>query len=210
MPLKYIKVVILISLLLSGCGLRGTPDPGKIQDQLLNMKGYACVGRISHQHYSQTNTYEVRQVYHIDGRYREEVTKPENLAGLTTVFNGDKIIQYNPKVGQSHVSELTNNDFRNQLFLGSFIKNYLQSEDVSIEVQASDPGQTTVLEAVIPGGSRYMAWQRLWIDQKTYKPLQMIIYDKNDKEVVIVEFLEFTYNPQIDESIFAVEQLRRK
>lgn len=206
MPLKYIKVIIvMISLSLCGCSLGEKINPSEIQDQLTNMDGYACLVRISHKHDQQMNTYEARQVYQMDGRYREEVIKPENLAGLTTIFNGENVIQYNSKVDQSHISELSHHDFRNQLFLGSFVKNYLQSEDVSIEVQAGEPGLTTMLEAVIPGGSAYMAWQRLWIDQKTRHPLQMIVYDQNDEEVVVIEFLEFAYNPRIDESIFTVK-----
>lgn len=173
-----------------------------IQDQLINMEGYACLASLSHIENGKTNTYETKQVYQMDGKYRVEVTKPENIAGLTTICDGKKTYQYNPKLDKSFAQELNDNNFRNQLFLGSFVKNYLQSEDVSIEVQNMDPGLTTVLEAVIPGGSPHMYMQRVWLDQKTYKPLRMAIYNQDNEKTVLIEFIEFTYNPEIDQSIF--------
>ena len=50
-----------------------------------------------------------------------------------------------------------------------------------------------------------MSTQRVWIDQKTSQPVQMSIYNEDNKETVKIEFLKFTYDPKIDPSIFSVE-----
>jgi len=200
-------LLICLSLSLGGCIFpsKQDSDASKIQDKLVNMEGYACLANVTHISNDATSVYETKQVYQMDGQYRMEVIKPEHVAGLTTVFNGEKIMQYNAKLDQSHMSELIPNDFRNQLFLGTFVKNYLQSEDVCIEVQSKQAGITTVLEAVIPGGNKHMCMQRVWIDQKTYQPIRMAVLNEEDKETVVIEFLEFTYNPKINESIFSVK-----
>lgn len=207
--LKRIVSLLLIcfSLSLCGCMFRSKQDldASKIQDKLMNMESYACLASVSHMGNDATSIYETKQVYQMDGQYRVEVIKPEHTAGLTTVFNGEKIMQYNAKLDKSHISELIPNDFRNQMFLGTFVKNYLQSEDVCIEVQKMEPGLTTVLEAVIPGGNKHMCLQRVWIDQETYEPVRMAVLNEEDKETVVIEFLEFTYNPKINESIFSVK-----
>lgn len=199
--------LIIISLSLVGCKMTKShsKNPSRVQDKLINMKGYACLARITHINDDNTNTYETKQVYQMDGNYRFEVTKPKHIEGLTTICNGEKIIQYNPKVDNPKPVELPVNDFRNQIFLGTFVKNYLQSEEVAIEVQKIDNDITTVLEAVIPGGSKHMSVQRLWVDQKTHNPIRMGIYNQEGKENITIEFIEFTYNPKIDERIFTID-----
>lgn len=204
---KTISIALLIlSLSLSGCKLmsENIPNTSSVQDELINMEGYACIARISHITDENVNTYEAKQVYKVNGLYRFEVIKPEHIEGLTTICNGEKIIQYNPQVENPKAVELPVNHFRNQIFLGTFVDNYLQSENVDIEVQKSEDGNLAVLEAVIPGGSKHMSTQRLWIDQKTHKPVQMAIYNRENKEIITIEFTEFTYNPQIDENVFII------
>ena len=186
-------------------GKGGDPKASNIQDKITNMESYACHARVSHMDNEKTSTYETKQVYQMDGQYKVEVIKPGHLAGLTTICDGDKIVQYHPKLDQSKLSKLSPNNFRNQMFLGTFVQNYLQSEDVSIQVQNVEESLTTVLEAIIPGGSEHMNTQRVWIDQKTSKPVQMSIYNKDNKETIKIEFLEFTYNPKINQSIFTTE-----
>lgn len=203
-----IKKTICLGLLvlsLSVVGCKDRSHPSKVQEKLINMEGYACVASISHIDEDNSNTYESNQMYKIDGRYRFEVTKPEHIKGLTTIYNGEKVIQYNPQIQNPKVVELPANDFRNQIFLGTFVQNYLQSEDVAMEVQKMEGAITTMLEAVIPGGSKHMSTQRLWLDNKTGEPIRMTIYNQDEKETIKVEFIEFTYDPKINESIFIIE-----
>lgn len=198
---------IFVSIWLYGCmgGVGKDPKAGEIQDKIINMESYACQARVSRIDNEKINIYETQQVYQMDGQYKVEVISPDNLTGLITICDGQQIVQYNSKLDQSKLTPLSPNNFRNQMFLGTFVQNYLQSEDVSIEVQNIEESLTTVLEAVIPGGSEHMSIQRVWIDQKTSKPVQMSIYNKDNKETVKIEFLEFTYNPKIDPSIFTVD-----
>ena len=147
-------LLIFLSLSLYGCSGNQNTAANKIQDQLINMEGYACLTQVSHMNNDKTNTYETKQVYQMDGQYRVEVIEPEHIVGLTTICNGEKIVQDHPKLEQSALNELGENNFRNQMFLGTFVKNYLQSEDVSIEVQNMGDALTTVLEAKIPSVDR--------------------------------------------------------
>ena len=135
--------LLILSLSLSACKIISShkTHPSKVQEQLINMKGYACLARMSHSDEGKSNSYETKQVYRMDGCYRFEVTKPDHIKGLTTINNGEKIIQYNPQVEEPRVVELPVNNFRSQIFLGSFVENYLQSKDVAIEVQKTEGAQ---------------------------------------------------------------------
>lgn len=206
---KKIMGLVLLSLILSltACKLinKNNIHEGNAEEALLAMNGYAAIVKISNIDNDKATTYEAKQIYQMDGKYRFEVLAPERLKGLTTVFNGEKVVQYNPQIENAKPIELPLNNFRNQIFLGTFVKNYLQSEEVAIAVQNIDEAVTTVLEAVIPGGSQHMSTQKLWLDQKTRKPLRMVIYNKDQQESIMIEFLDFAYNPEIDESIFNIQ-----
>ncbi|HHX60953.1 MAG TPA: outer membrane lipoprotein carrier protein LolA [Epulopiscium sp.] len=199
--------LFILTLTLSGCRLmnKNSSHPSSVQEKLMNMQGYACVAKIAYIEGESLNTYEAKQVYQMNGYYRFEIMKPKHIEGLTTIYNGEKVIQYNPQVENPKAVELPTNNFRNQIFLGTFVQNYLQSEEVAMAVNKTEGEVTTMLEAVIPGGSKHMSTQRLWIDQKTYKPVRMAIYDQGKKETVTIEFTEFTYNPKIDESVFIID-----
>ncbi len=195
----------LIVLSLSVVGCKGNAYPSKVQEKLINMEGYTCVASISSISEGNSNTYQSNQIYEMSGRYRVEVTKPEHIKGLTTICNGEKVIQYNPQIENPKIVELPVNNFRNQMFLGTFVQNYLQSEDVAIEVQKIEGGLTTMLEAVIPGGSKHMSTQRVWLNPETGEPVRMTISNQDDEETIKIEFIEFTYDPQINESIFMIK-----
>ena len=79
----------------------------------------------------------------------------------------------------------------------------MQSEDVSIDTAVSlDESSCTVLEAVIPGGNKYTATEKVWIDNETLKPLKFVIYDKEGNERYVMIYNDFEYNPEMDESVF--------
>lgn len=200
-------LVLLITIFTWGCERSDEKksDIKKAQDKLLSLTSYACDVEITHISEKEKHTYKAKQIYHIDGRYRMEILKPDTGKGVTTIFDGEKIWQYNPYVKLSKVIELTPNSFRNQIFLGTFIHNYLQSEQVALETRRLDQNDAVALEAVIPGGSTYMASQKLWIDEKSSTPIRMAIYDENNNERVTVEFLEFTYNPEVKEGVFSLK-----
>ena len=62
-----------------------------------------------------------------------------------------------------------------------------------------------MLEAVIPGGNKYTATEKVWIDNETLKPLKFVIYDEDGKERYIITYNEFEYNPEIDDSVFKAD-----
>ena len=54
---------------------------------------------------------------------------PKNLKGKTIEYKGDKILVHNPDINDT--IELPNiNDDAHYLFIGDFIKNYMQNESI--------------------------------------------------------------------------------
>ena len=178
----------------------------KIQKRLSEMESYTCDATMKRISNKGENTYDIKQYYKSSGEYRLEIVAPENLKGNYTVFDGEKICQYNSRIDGKIIVDVPESQQRNELFLGSFIKNYMKSEDVSVAVDKMEGGKTTVLEAVIPGDNKNLATEKLGVSNDTLDPVQLIIYDKDGKERFIVNYNNFEYNVEIGADMFKVLQ----
>lgn len=206
---KIISLLLSFSLLFSiaACS-RQEPmtELESIQKQLAEMEGYTCTATLTRTNDRGEQTYETKQYYKSTGEYRLELLGPENVAGNYTVFDGERICQYNPKLDSSIIKDIPASQHRNELFLGQFIANYMQSEGVSVETAALDESRCIVLEAVIPGQDSGLSTEKLWVDRESLLPVRFVIYDTAEKERYRMDFSSFEYNPRFDDALFTIEE----
>lgn len=207
--LFFLAALLVFGLVLTACGaIQEAVDANayeRIHRQLLNMESFTARATVTYISNNNTHTYETTQHARATGEYRIEVTAPPNVAGNTTVFNGTTISQFNPRV-DGRVSQTTSEaPERLEILLTSFVRNFVRSQEVSITAANVDDSAATVLEATVPGEHPYMATSRLWVNNDTLLPMQMIIYDANNAERVIVIYNSFEYNIDIDDSMFKVD-----
>lgn len=206
---KGIAMLLSCTLLLGlcGCGKEGKlTEMEAIQKELLEMEGYSCTAELTRSSKKGEKTYGTKQYYKSTGEYRMELTSPENAAGNYTVFDGQRIAQYNPRLGSSIVKDVPESQHRNELFLGQFVKNYMQSEEVAVETAALDEAKCAVLEAVIPGNDKDIASEKLWVDRETLLPVRFVIYDADGGERYRMDYSEFVFNPTFEEGIFTITE----
>ena len=177
-----------------------------IQKQLAEMKGYTCTATLTRISHRGEQTYETKQYYKSTGEYRLELTAPEHVAGNYTIFDGEHICQYNPHLDSSIIKDVPASQHRNELFLGQFIANYMQSEGVSVEAASLDGSRCIVLEAVIPGNDTGLSNEKLWVDRETLLPVRFVIYDADGKERYKTDYTSFEFDPQFDASLFTIEE----
>jgi len=208
--MKITALAAITAMTVAGCQPLQSPGGSqankssyeKIQKKLVELQTYKSDATVEYKSNKGSNTYETVQQCKINGEYRIEVTAPANVAGSVTVNDGKSIRQFNQAL-QSQVQVSTGeNQERSELFVTSFIKNYLSSDEVSVSVANFGEGNCTVLEAGIPGGHPYMAKEKLWIDNKTLDPVQLVVYDTQDIERIIVTYKTFEYNITLDDSVF--------
>lgn len=177
-----------------------------IQKALAEMEGYSCTAELTRTSNKGQNTYGTKQYYKSTGEYRLELTSPESVAGNYTVFDGQRICQHNPRLGSSIIKDVPESQHRNELFLGQFVKNYMQSEGVSVEAAALDETKCAVLEAVIPGNDAAVATEKLWVDRESLLPVRFVIYDADGEERYRLDYEEFVFNPAFEEGLFAIQE----
>lgn len=178
-----------------------------IQEALMNMESYTSNLTITYISNKGETEYSVLQTVKKDGRYILETTAPEDLAGSFIIYDGNLIWQYNPhneeKISVADKEKME----RQQISIFTFLENHLNSQDITVETSATDESIYTVLEAVIPSNNTYFSTEKLWLNNSSNMPEKLVIYDKDGAERVIVVFNDFTYNPNIEDNIFNIEDL---
>ncbi|MBO5329578.1 MAG: outer membrane lipoprotein carrier protein LolA [Anaerotignum sp.] len=206
---KYLSLFLSFSLLftIAACS-REEPlsELEAIQKQLAEMEGYTCTATLTRTNERGEQTYETKQYCKSTGEYRLELTAPENVAGNYTVFDGERICQYNPRLDSSIIRDIPESQHRNELFLSQFIQNYMQSEGVSVETAALDESRCIVLEAIIPGNDAALASEKLWVDRESLLPVRFVIYDAEGEERYSMDYSSFEFDPQFDDALFTIEE----
>ena len=206
---KYLSLFLSFSLLftIAACS-REEPlsELESIQKQLAEMEGYTCPATLTRTNDRGEQTYETKQYCKSTGEYRLELTAPENVAGNYTVFDGERICQYNPRLDSSIIRDIPESQHRNELFLNQFIQNYMQSEGVSVETAALDESRCIVLEAIIPGNDAALASEKLWVDRESLLPVRFVIYDAEGEERYSMDYSSFEFDPQFDDALFTIEE----
>jgi len=200
-----IAVMMMFTMLLGSCGAQDDSAAyEKVQNMLLKLTTYEAAATVTFISNKNSHEYETLQHGKITGEYRIEVTGPEKVAGNVTVFDGKVICQFNGRTSGKMTVASAEAPERAELFLTSFIKNYVKSQEVSISVANMDESVCTVLEASIPGEHPYLRTEKLWVDNKTLKPVQLAIYDPDGGERILVTYRSFEYNKVLDDALFTV------
>ncbi|MGL5641970.1 MAG: germination lipoprotein GerS [Paraclostridium sp.] len=186
-----IAIILVLTSVVIGCEKHKTTKEEaykEFQDKISKMEYYKCradvevLGNKSSQKYSLVHEYKGAD------NFKLEVIEPKHLKGKTIEYKQDKIIVTNPDIKDKLIIPNVGEDSQH-LFIGDFIKNYLQGEDVEIEMKDG----YLILTVSIPGNTKYFSKQILYIDSKKNYPAKLEIVDQEGNNRFIVNYSNFEY-----------------
>lgn len=186
-----IIIISIITLYSVGCGRKEYTKEEVYEDfknQISKIESYTCTAKVEAIGNKENTTYIFKHTYKKPDYYKLEVKSPKNLQGKTIEYKGDKVLVSNPSINDTIELPNINND-SHYLFIGDFIKNYMQNESIILEVTESE----LKIETEIPGDNKYFNKQILYVDNKTKNPNKMEILDNEDKPIFIVTYEDFKY-----------------
>lgn len=183
--------LLCILIVFVGCQKRESTKEevyGEFQKKISKIEAYKCIAEIEAIGNKSPQNYIMMHDYEKPDYYRIEVVSPEHLKGKTMEYKGDKITIKNPDANDQ--VELPNVGKNSQyLFIGDFIKNYLQNEEMEMKLS----GDNLILETKIPGDNKYFNKQVLYVNTKTKNPVKMEILDDEANVRFNVNYKEFEY-----------------
>lgn len=160
----------------------------EFQKKILTMSSYKCIADVEVVGNKSAHNYAFIHNYNKPDNYKLKVISPKHLEGKIIEYNKDKILVKNPDINDT--VELPNVGKNDQyMFIGDFIKNYLQNEEVTIKLSNG----SLYLETLIPGDNQYFSKQALYINSKTKLPEKMEILDDKDDIRFTVTYKNFEY-----------------
>ena len=184
-------IFIVIFAIVMGCQRRESTKEEvykEFQKKIVTMSSYKCVAEVEATGNKSSHNYVFIHTYVKPDYYKLEVVEPKDLKGKTMEYKDDKVIVSNPDIKDK--IELPNTvDNRQYTFIGDFIKNYLQNEEVNIKLS----GDSLILETTIPGDNEYFNKQILYVNKETKNPEKMEILNAEGKPSFKVKYKEFEW-----------------
>ncbi len=199
------RLLFLILILLTGCSLQQTEEYPTIQDKLSNMESYKTNAHITYISNKGTTEYDTVIYAARDGKYKIEVSSPEDYKGNIIMYDGKLVWQYNPHLSENKIS--ANPPYiesRREIILFSFLKNYANSMETTVAAANVEKSDTTVLEGTLPSTSKLLKSEKLFVDNETMNPLKLVIYDSEGNEKIVASFSNFEYNLKLEDNVFTL------
>ncbi|HSQ88601.1 germination lipoprotein GerS [Romboutsia sp.] len=194
MKIKWAKLIVITIIILGiiiGCQKRESTKEEvyeEFQKKISTMKSYKCSAEVEVVGNKSAHNYIFIHNYNKPNNYKLEVISPEHLKGKTMEYKKDKVFIKNPNIDD--IVELPNTGRNDQyMFIGDFIKNYLQNEEMKMQLTKGN----LILETYIPGDDEYFNKQVLYLNTETKIPEKMEILDVKGDTRFTVSYKDFEY-----------------
>jgi len=205
LKIRVIVLLCLCMLILWGCSPKSDEDLFyEAQKQLNKMESYYAQVEITSIGNKGPQQYIMKQWFKKPDKYKLEILSPENLKGKVTISDGSRAWIYNPEIDQTWMMQSFAHSEEQNMFLGYFLKNCLNSESVEVSSKTMDGEDYLIITTDIPGNHVYYHKELLYIHIDTMKPYSLQVYDVKDQLRIEVKYIEFQYNPSLENTIFTI------
>lgn len=195
----FIGCMIGMMIVLTGCGggvKQKVIDEESALALLQAIEGYEAQVNVVFFSNKGENAYRVHQRVKSSGEFRLEILEPENLSGILTISDGNRIVQEDPTIEGWVEAKPT--PVRDALLLYSFVEAYLQNGGETVDGDED----TLILTAKYPGEHRKIVSAQLRLAKGTGLPLSLVISDENGDPSLHMTYLQFQMNPAFEEGTF--------
>lgn len=206
MKLRLISLLVIAIIIVTACSPKTDEEIFyDAQKKILNLNSYVCETEVKLQGNKQPSVFTAKQWYMAPDKYRIEILSPENLNGKTTIYNGKKAFVYHPRIGQNWMMQNSPDSLEEKTFLGSFMENFINSEEVKISRKKINKKEYLFLETEIPGNNPYFNKKVLWLDIEKYHPYMLQILDNKGQVRVDIKYYNFKFNEKFNEETFNIQ-----
>ena len=184
----FIGCMIGMIIVLTGCGggvKQKVIDEESALALLQAIEGYEAQVNVVFFSNKGENAYRVHQRVKSSGEFRLEILEPENLSGILTISDGNRIVQEDPTIEGWVEAKPT--PVRDALLLYSFVEAYLQNGGETVDGDED----TLILTAKYPGEHRKIVSAQLRLAKGTGLPLSLVISDENGDPSLHMTYLQF-------------------
>lgn len=189
-------IILVMSNLLVGCGQK-TKDPNEVADFLKDMDSYSTEFNMQIKNEKQTVTYTGKQFYKKDQGYRLNLGEDRVF-----IYKGDKIYVNDVKNGLKYTTDKEFDFLYRLSFVEEYIGLLLTNEEIKYTFKTIDKVEYLLIESIIPGGSKDIKKAVLYVERKSCKPKELIMYGDDGKENIKVSYKNFEPFAELNNNLF--------
>lgn len=197
---KSISVILIVILMISFSGCKKDIN-NEINKIYRDLQSYTAKVNVTVVGNKGTEEYEMFQIFS-GGRYRVEITKPERMKGTVVVLSDDEMWLQGAGEPAIYMKKGFSEEERDYMFIRDFLDEYYSGE--SLPTLISDENGRIMMNLQSNGKNERRFNQCLWIDERSKLPVCLVTCEKNGEEVIRVEYINFDYKAEIDESVFVL------
>lgn len=171
----------------------------EIEEYILNISSYEAEIQIEVESNKNNTKYKLKQSYISPNIAKQIVIEPENICGLETIYDGNKLTINNTKLNLSTVYQDYQYITQNFLWLNSFIDDYKNSSNRKMY----EENNMVIMEVTLDTNNHYLFKKQLFIDKTNGKINKMVVQDKNQKKLVYILYNEMKINSLKREEVIA-------
>ncbi len=208
MKYKSLFIVFFIGIIFfSGCGEKTDQQIIYEAHKLIsNLETYSCTAKVTVYGNKDPQVYVMNQWFKRPNMYRIEIIEPEELKDKTTIYNGHKAFIFHPRIGQEWMMTNFKNSMEEKMFIGYFIKSFVDSEDAEATRGKIDGKEYIMLNTEIPGNNPYFYSEKLWFDIHKFYPYRLQVLDAKDNLRIDIEYYNLKINDKIEEDTFTIKE----
>lgn len=122
--------------------------------------------------------------------------------GRRMIFNSDEIKVKDSIAGDEYVRKSENDKIHKFIFLEEYIKLLYTDQKLNFTVQQEDETEYLILHLKINEGNDNMKTASLWVDKGKVEPKKIVVYNKDNKETIVIEYRNFDKKYNDEETVF--------
>lgn len=188
---KFIALGMVLMIVFCGCSNQKAKSV-KCEDFFKDLKNYEATATVTFLKDHQENTIQMKQLAKMEGSYEMTYLSPKHLEGTMLKFDGEKIIETYPDM-KEQVEEKAG-VAENEILVTSFTKRMLSNGHAEKQKVTLNGKKAITYELPIEGNYKYLAKEKIWVDEEKMIPIQLEIYDNEGNVSLHIQYEDFKYN----------------
>lgn len=201
---KALFMTILLCMLLTGCKGR-TLSSQEVLSRMGDADTYTSESIMKVQNNKSVFTYNLKQYYKRQDKYRVEFYDDTDCIMQTIIYNGNKCGVFHTSISKPFISDNFIGTKEHSSFLSAFIANYKKDEKAEEVMDKSEGNDYYIFTCKLDNQNSYFKKSILKVDAKNAVPKLLTILGENDNKTIEISYANFSYNVPIDDLLFNLE-----
>lgn len=202
-----LSVVLLgMLLVLAGC-FGGKKDAGAVvkdlDKQVEKLESYTSTGTMTLHTGAEPQEYQVEVSFQKPSYYRISLSNDKKDISQIVLKNDDGVFVLTPHLNKSFRFQSDWPKNQGQVYLYESLVNSINQDK---DRQFTTDGDSYVFDVLANYSNSSLSRQKIWINQKSYAPQSVEIYDAQNKPVVVMNFNNFRFNETFEKDYFDMQR----